>query len=106
MPSCRHRAVPTGPLFSLPFSEVRGSTMIETDWQRRLDDLRNEAHQKLDAAGDAEALEQWRIAYLGRKSALSDVMGGLGKLAPEERRALGAAANEVKRALEQAYAAR
>src|SRR5207302_10541136 len=42
----------------------------------------------------------------GRKSALSDLLGGMGRLAPEERRAVGSAANLVKRALEQAFAER
>jgi phenylalanyl-tRNA synthetase alpha chain len=77
-----------------------------TDWPHRLDELRSTALGQLDQAGDAAALEQWRITHLGRKSALSDLMGGMGKLAPEERRSVGSAANEVKRALEQAFTAR
>ena len=61
---------------------------------------------QLEQANDAAALEQWRVAHLGRKSALSDLMGGLGKLAPDERRGCRQAANVVKRALEEALAAR
>jgi len=77
-----------------------------TDWQRRLDDLRSTAIGELDKAGDAAALEQWRITHLGRKSALSDLMGGMGKLAPDDRRAVGSAANDVKRDMEQAFSTR
>src|SRR5689334_6739260 len=77
-----------------------------TDWRGRLDTLQSSALSQLEQAVDAGALEQWRISHLGRKSALSDLMGGLGKLSVDERRAVGSAANEVKRALEQAYADR
>jgi phenylalanyl-tRNA synthetase alpha chain len=77
-----------------------------TDWQRRLDDLRSAALDELDKAGDAGTLEQWRITHLGRKSALSDLLGGMGKLAADERKVVGAAANVTKRDLEQAFAGR
>jgi phenylalanyl-tRNA synthetase alpha chain len=77
-----------------------------TDWRAQLDALQSTALVQLDGALDAAALEQWRIAHLGRKSALSDLMAGLGKLDPETRRAVGSAANQVKRALETAFTAR
>jgi phenylalanyl-tRNA synthetase alpha chain len=76
------------------------------DWQRRLDELRSTAVGELDGAGDAAALEQWRVTHLGRKSALSDLLGGMGKLAPDERRIVGSGANLVKRDLEQAFSNR
>jgi phenylalanyl-tRNA synthetase alpha chain len=71
--------------------------------QRRLDQLRSTAVGELDGVNDAAALEQWRVTHLGRKSALSDLLGGMGKLAAEERRTVGSAANLVKRDLEQAF---
>ena len=77
-----------------------------TDWPRRLDELQSAALAELDRAVDAAALEQWRITHLGRKSALSDLLSGLGKLAPDERREVGSAANLIKRSLEQAFAER
>jgi phenylalanyl-tRNA synthetase alpha chain len=77
-----------------------------TDWRGRLDTLQSLALNQLEQAVDAGGLEQWRITHLGRKSALSDLLGGLGKLGPDERRAVGSAANEVKRTLEQAFAER
>jgi phenylalanyl-tRNA synthetase alpha chain len=76
------------------------------DWQQRLDELRSTAVGALDGAGDAAALEQWRVTHLGRKSALSDLLGGMGKLAPDERKVVGSGANLVKRDLEQAFAER
>jgi phenylalanyl-tRNA synthetase alpha chain len=74
------------------------------DWQRLLDELRTTALGDLGSAADAAALEQWRITHLGRKSSLAEVLSGLGKLAPEDRRALGSAANVLKRELEEAFA--
>ena len=76
------------------------------DWQHRLDELRASAVGELDSTDDAASLEQWRITHLGRKSALSDLMGGLGKLSPDERKAVGSGANAVKRALEEAFGER
>ncbi|MDQ6671157.1 MAG: phenylalanine--tRNA ligase subunit alpha [Chloroflexota bacterium] len=76
------------------------------DWQRRLDELHSAAVGELDGTGDAAALDQWRVKYLGRKSALADLLGGMGKLTPEERRIVGSGANLVKRDLEQAFAER
>jgi len=78
----------------------------ETGWRDQLDVLESTALAQLEHVADAEKLEQWRVANLGRKSALSDLMGRLGKLDPEERRTVGGAANEVKRALEKAFTMR
>jgi phenylalanyl-tRNA synthetase alpha chain len=77
-----------------------------TDLPGQMQALKSTALAQLEQAVDASALEQWRIAHLGRKSALSDLMGGLGKLSPDDRRAVGAAANDVKRSLEQAFTQR
>jgi phenylalanyl-tRNA synthetase alpha chain len=77
-----------------------------TDWQHRLDQLQSAAVAELDRATDAAALEQWRITHLGRKSPLHNLLGGMGRLAPEERRTVGSAANLTKRSLEQALAQR
>jgi phenylalanyl-tRNA synthetase alpha chain len=77
-----------------------------TDSLGQLDALKTTALAELEHADDGAGLEHWRITHLGRRSAMSDLMGSLGKLSPEGRRAVGSAANEVKRALEQAFAAR
>lgn len=68
--------------------------------------LRDEALAALAAAADADALEAWRVRVLGRKGALTEAMKMLGALPREERPAYGAAANEVKAALEAAFAER
>jgi phenylalanyl-tRNA synthetase alpha chain len=66
--------------------------------------------QALKAIGKAhtdEELEGIEVEYLGRKSGhISSLLSGIGKLQPAERAALGQAANEAKRAIEIALAAR
>ncbi|MEK7352988.1 MAG: phenylalanine--tRNA ligase subunit alpha, partial [Chloroflexota bacterium] len=47
-------------------------------------------------------LEQWRVRYLGRKGELTLILRSLVGLPPEERKALGAQANQVKASLEDA----
>jgi phenylalanyl-tRNA synthetase alpha chain len=53
-----------------------------------------------------EVLQQWRVTYLGRSSALMQTFDRLGQLPKEERPVIGRRANEVKQALETALANR
>jgi phenylalanyl-tRNA synthetase alpha chain len=64
------------------------------------------ALEALQQVQDQAGLEAWRVSHLGRSSALMQVFGGLGALPREQRPAVGQAANEVKKALEAAFAAR
>ncbi|MCC6178537.1 MAG: phenylalanine--tRNA ligase subunit alpha [Chloroflexi bacterium] len=75
------------------------------DWKGRLGRLREQALADLRAVDGPEALERWRIAYLGRRGALTDILRGLSKLPAEQRPAAGQAANEAKRVLERALEA-
>ena len=59
------------------------------------------ALRELDSVSSPEALEEWRVAYLGRRGRLTQVLRSLGGLASEERGAVGAAANGAKAKLEQ-----
>jgi len=68
----------------------------------RIADIRTEAEQAIAAAGDTEALENVRIQYLGRKAELPNLLRNVAELPPEERAATGKAANEARKALEQA----
>lgn len=66
----------------------------------KLDAIGERALNDLQAATHLDALEQVRIAVLGKKGALSEVLKGLGSVAPQERPIIGAAANEWKRKIE------
>ena len=64
--------------------------------QDRLESLASKAREEIARAQDAAGLEALRVRYLGKKGELSAVLGGMGKLAPEERRRVGEIANRVK----------
>jgi phenylalanyl-tRNA synthetase alpha chain len=61
---------------------------------------------RIEAAPDAAALEELRIAFLGKKSELSSLMRTMGNLTPEQRPLAGKVANEVKDALAEALSRR
>ena len=68
-----------------------------------LQTLRDEALHHLAAAGDGEALEAWRIQYLGRKGAVLELLRGIPDLPADERPAFGQAANALKQELTTAF---
>lgn len=68
----------------------------------KLEVIGKQALQDLAAAKSLDGLEQVRIAVLGKKGALSEVLKGLGSVAAEERPKIGAKANEWKRKIESA----
>jgi phenylalanyl-tRNA synthetase alpha chain len=72
----------------------------------QLNQIEQTALAALNAVSDSAALEQWRIAHLGRSAPLMNVLGDLGKLSKEERPVIGKRGNEVKCALEEALAAK
>ena len=47
-------------------------------------------------APDLGTLDSVRVSALGKKGAISELLSGLGKLAPDERKAFGAAVNTLK----------
>lgn len=62
--------------------------------------LQTEGEAAIAQADGLDALEQLRVAYLGKKGKVSKVLGGMGKLSPEERPRIGALANKVKDAIQ------
>ena len=69
---------------------------------KRLDELEREGLRDLAGARDEQALQAWKVRYLGRSAELGRVLDGLRSVSKEERPALGKRANEVKRAFEAA----
>ena len=68
---------------------------------QQVEDVQAQAARELDDVVDALGLDEWRIAYLGRSGRLTRILRGLGSLPPDERRAVGAAANRAKSILEE-----
>jgi len=72
----------------------------------RIEQLRAAGEAAIAAAAGTAALEDARIAHLGRKAELPNLLRGVAQLPPQERGAVGRAANEARRALEAAVEAR
>ncbi len=72
----------------------------------QLNSIEKDALNALRSIENKDALETWRVEYLGKKSPLMTILGDLGKLSKEERPSIGKRGNEVKNALEAAYADR
>jgi len=66
----------------------------------RIQQLQGEAQGAIAAAGSSEQLEELRVRYLGRKAELPQLLRGVAELPPEERGAVGKAANQARQALE------
>jgi phenylalanyl-tRNA synthetase alpha chain len=58
--------------------------------------LRTELTAAIEAASDEAALDAVRVAALGKKGSVSELLGTLGKMAPEERKSAGPAINGLK----------
>ncbi len=66
--------------------------------------LRQAALSELDKNETLEQLESWRVRYLGKKSELTTILRALAKLALEDRKEVGAKANQFKSILESGLA--
>jgi phenylalanyl-tRNA synthetase alpha chain len=66
----------------------------------RIEQLRTQAEGEIAAAATADALEELRVRHLGRRAELPLLLRGVRELPPEERGAVGRAANEARVALE------
>ncbi len=73
---------------------------------QNLDDIVARALAEFSAAAEPSALEDAKAGYLGKTGELTALLKALGKLAPEERKAAGAAINVAKEKLEAALDAR
>lgn len=72
----------------------------------QLDQLEREGVAQLDAAGDAQALEAWRLAFLGSSGRVKAAMGLLKDVPKDQKPQFGKRSNEVKARLESLYEAR
>ncbi len=68
--------------------------------QERLKLILEESKKRLQEAASIEEAEEVRIKVLGKKGQLTEILRSMGKLAPEERKELGLAANQVRADIE------
>ncbi len=69
-------------------------------------ELRGKYLHQIRAAADAAALEQVRLAALGKKGEISQQMRSLGRMSADERQTAGPALNELKSEIDAALKAR
>ncbi|KGJ11364.1 phenylalanine--tRNA ligase subunit alpha [Paracoccus versutus] len=74
--------------------------------QSDLTTLRQSYLDRISTAADGDALEQVRLAALGKKGEISGMMKELGRMTPEERQTTGAALNRLKDEIDAALRAR
>ena len=68
-----------------------------------LQKIESEALAALEGATSVDALEQWRVTYIGRKGQLPQLLRQLKELAEDDRRVIGPQANALRQQLEGAY---
>jgi phenylalanyl-tRNA synthetase alpha chain len=66
----------------------------------RIQQLLTESQDAIALASSSDAVEQLRVRYLGRKAELPQLLRGVSELAPQERAAVGAAANQARQRLQ------
>jgi phenylalanyl-tRNA synthetase alpha chain len=65
--------------------------------------IRETGLRELQAADTPQALEAWRVQYLGLKGLLKTTLARLREVPPDQKAAAGKAANELKNALQAAF---
>ena len=64
--------------------------------QEKLAQILEEAKKQLSEVSSVQEAEDVRVKVLGKKGQLTEILRSMGKLAPEERKELGMAANKVR----------
>ncbi len=67
--------------------------------KEKLTALQTEALEQIEQATSLADLEKVRVAYLGKKGPITEVLRGMGKLSPEDRPVIGELANKVRGAI-------
>src|SRR3984957_19613581 len=72
----------------------------------RIEELRGLAEGEISGASSTAALEELRVRYLGRKAELPQMLREVATLPPDQRGAVGKAANMARQSLEAQISAR
>ena len=68
--------------------------------QEKLQKIREEALARLSAAASSETINEIRLAYLGKKGELTEVLKGMREVAPEDRPKVGGWVNDTRKIIE------
>jgi len=67
--------------------------------KEQLETIQKEALEEIKKAEELKELQGIKVAYLGKKGSLTQVLRGMGKLSKEERPVVGEKANQVREAI-------
>ncbi|MCM3711815.1 phenylalanine--tRNA ligase subunit alpha [Sporosarcina luteola] len=74
--------------------------------EQQLQQLKEEALTKIQEASTVKELNDVRVAYLGKKGPITDLLKGMGKLPAEERPKMGALVNVVRESVTESLEAK
>lgn len=69
--------------------------------KERLAQIREKALAQINASESLDNLNDIRVAFLGKKGELTEVLKGMKDVAPEDRPAVGQIVNETRQAIEE-----
>jgi len=67
--------------------------------KEQLETIQKEALEEIKKAEELKELQGIKVAYLGKKGSLTQVLRGMGELSKEERPVVGEKANQVREAI-------
>lgn len=68
--------------------------------KEKLENIKNQAKQKIEEIKDLQALNDLRVKVLGKKGELTEILRGMKDLSPEERPIIGSFVNKVRDEIE------
>lgn len=74
--------------------------------KEKIDGLRQSFERELQEAGSSEAVEKLRVAYLGKKGSVTELLKGLKGVGAEQKKELGQYVNQLKKTVEERLAQR
>ena len=69
---------------------------MEIDYEQRNKDLKDRFEKELEGIKDLTELEDVRVAYLGKKGSVTDLLKAMKDLSNEDKKAFGQKINELK----------
>jgi phenylalanyl-tRNA synthetase alpha chain len=90
----------------LCFEKVRTNPNVQEEEVMELEAIIEEARSAVENANTPAELDAVRVAYMGKKGSITDLMKGLGKLSNEERPAAGQKINLAKQEVQSLISAK
>ena len=72
--------------------------------KEQMEALRQRFESELQAAQNSEAVEKLRVAYLGKKGSVTELLKGLKSVAGDQKKEMGQLINQLKRQVEEGIA--